>query len=272
VPLTAAGKLNIVASSDLGGLGARDGTPVEFSWALPGIAPLLLPWLAVLGLLALKPNRHAAAWLIWLPLGCVAAVTVIPPLILPSGANFLLDVTAALAIGLAAVWLLSGYLRRSHRVLTFFGLLLTLAGFSVLAAAAKQGLNLFNDASLEVGLVLAFAVPANALAVSLCGLLCRGRYQPIRLYGWLVLVLAGIWLVITVPFFLVATAGSSGSIPWSEFLIPVLAVAAANFVLLLPFLILSSASPFYRERLKALLNVRPAAPPPLSAPPSLKPI
>ena len=188
MPLTAGGKLNIVASSDLGGTGraGRHAGGISIG-RCPAIAPLLLPWLAILGLLALKPNRHAAAWLIWLPLGCVAALTVLPPLILPSGANFLLDVIAALAIGLAAVWLLSSYLRRSHRVLTFFVLLLTLAGFSVLAAAARQGWDLFNDASLEVGIVLAFAVPANALAVSLCGLLCRGRYRPIGLYVWLLL-------------------------------------------------------------------------------------
>ena len=128
MPLTAGGKLTIVASADLGALGAKDGSPVDYNWALPGIAPLLLPWLAILGLLALKPNRCAAAWLIWLPLGCVIAFT-LPPPILPSGTDFFLDVIAALAVGLAAVWLLSNYLRRPHRLLTFLCVLLALAGF-----------------------------------------------------------------------------------------------------------------------------------------------
>jgi hypothetical protein len=41
-------------------------------------------------------------------------------------------------------------------------------------------------------------------------------------------------------------------------------VATANFATLLPFLILSSASPFFRERLKALLNVKLETPPILS--------
>ena len=54
---------------------------------------------------------------------------------------------------------------------------------------------------------------------------------------------------------------SGGRIAWSEFFVPVLAVAAVNFATLLPFLILSSASPFFRERLKALLHVKPEAPP-----------
>jgi hypothetical protein len=61
VPLTAGGKLTIVASSDLGALGSKDGLPVAYDWALPGVAPLLLPWLVILGLLTLKPNRCASA-------------------------------------------------------------------------------------------------------------------------------------------------------------------------------------------------------------------
>ncbi len=119
MPLTAGGKLTIVASSDLGALGPRDGPPVAYNWVLPGIAPLLLPWLAILGLLVLKPNRCAAAWLIWLPLGCVIAFTLALLPILPAGTDFFLDVIAALAVGLAAVWLLSDYLRRTTSVCYF---------------------------------------------------------------------------------------------------------------------------------------------------------
>jgi predicted RND superfamily exporter protein len=40
-----------------------------------------------------------------------------------------------------------------------------------------------------------------------------------------------------------------------------LLMVAISFATLLPFLILSSASPFYRERLKALLRVKPETPP-----------
>jgi hypothetical protein len=42
-------------------------------------------------------------------------------------------------------------------------------------------------------------------------------------------------------------------------------MVAVTFATLLPFLILSSASPFYRERLKALLNVKPEALPAIGA-------
>jgi hypothetical protein len=261
VPLTAGGKLTIVASSDLGALGSRDGSPIAYNWVLPGIAPLLLPWLVILGLLALKPNRCAAAWLIWLPLGCVMAFTLAPLPILPEGTNFFLDAITALAVGLAAVWLLTSYLRQQHRLLTFLGVLLALAGFSVMAAVAKQGVSLLAVESLQIGIVLAVAVLASAMALSLGGLICRGRYRPSGLYLWLLALLVVIWLVIAMPFFAIAVMASSGGIPWSEFFIPVLAVATANYATLLPFLILSSANPFFRERLKALLHVKPEAPP-----------
>ena len=268
MPLTAAGKLTIVASSDLGALGSRDGSPIAYNWVLPGVAPQLLPWLVILGLLALKTNRCASAWLIWLPLGCVIAFTLAPLPVLPSGTDFFLDVIAALAVGLAAVWLLSNYLRQQHRFVTFLCLLPALAGFSVLAAVAKQGLSLLTVESLQVGIVLAVAVLASSVALSLGGLICRGRYRPAGLYLWLLILLAGVWLAVTVPFFLFAVVVSGGNISWgswSGFFIPVFAMAMVNFATLLPFLILSSASAFFRERLKTLLHVKPEAPP-LNAP------
>jgi hypothetical protein len=261
VPLTAGGKLTIVASSDLGALGSRDGSPMAYNWVLPGIAPQLLPWLAILGLLTLKPNRCAGAWLIWLPLGCVIAFTLAPLPILPAGTDLFLDVIVALAVGLAAAWLLSDYLRRQHRLLTFLCLLLALAGFSSLAAASRQGWSLMTAESAQVGIVLAVGVLASAVTLSLGGLICRGRYRPLGLYLWLFLSLAAIWLLIAAPFFLIALIASGGRIAWSGFFVPVLTVAMVNFATLLPFLILSSASPFFRERLKALLHVKPGAPP-----------
>jgi len=266
VPLNAGGKLTIVASSNLGALGSRDGSPIDYNWVPPGIAPLLLPWLVILGLLILKPNRCAGAWLIWLPLGCVFAFILAPLPIRPAGTDFLLDVIAALAVGLAAVWLLSNYLRQQHRLLTFLCLLLALAGFSVLAFVSRQGLSLLTIESLQVGIVLAVGVLASSVALSLGGLICRGRYRPLGLYLWLFLSLTAIWLVMVAPFFLIALIVSGGRIAWSGFFVPVLAVATVNFATLLPFLILSSASPFFRERLKALLHVKPEVPPPLNMP------
>ena len=256
MPLTAGGHLAIIASCDLGGLGSKEGPAVDYYWVLPNIAPMLLPWLAILGLLAAKPNRCAAAWLIWLPFGCVMVLTQAATFYMPPGSNFLLDVISALAAGLAALWLLSKYLRRQHRFVTFLRLLPALAGFSLFALVARQGLE-FTLETPQACIVLAVAAFVTALAISFGGLICQRRCRPIRLYAWLLLLLVAAWLVIVTPFLVFEVMNTWGSTPWSEFFLPVALVAAINFATLLPFLILSSASPFFRERLHALLNIKP---------------
>ncbi len=263
MPLTVGGQLSIVASHDLGALGAKDGMPVIYNW-VPGIAPMMLPWLAILGLLALKPNRHAAVWLIWLPIGCLIAINQAVAPCLPDGAESLCDAIADLAAGLGAVWLLSDYLRRGHRILTFLCVLLAMAGFSALAFVSQQSLNMTSE-TISVAIALAVGVATTTAALSLCGLICRGRYRPIGLYVWLLLVLAVTWLVIFGTFYLLITLAQRGAVEAGEVFLPILALAAGNFAVLLPFLILSSASPLYRERLKALLHVKPE-PPPMPAP------
>ena len=262
MPLTAGGKLTIVASADLGGLGAREGAPITYDLILPSITPFLLPWLAILGLLAMKVNRTRAAWLIWLPLGCVMAITRVPSM-LPSGPDFLLDVIAALAIGLAAVWLLSTYLRRSHRLLTSFCVLPALAGFGALTVASWEG---WSSDILAVGIIFCAGALASAIALSVGGWVCRDRFRPMGLCLWMLVSLLLLWLLMAAPFFIIAEIVEHWRIQWSEFFIPVLSIAVGNFAILLPFLILSSASPFYRERLRTLLHVQSSAPPVMSAP------
>ena len=188
------------------------------------------------------------------------AVTLSPPS-LPSSANFLLDVSFALAIGLAAVWLLSNRLRQSRRLLTFLCVVAALAGFGALTLVLSQDWNQFTPDTLSAGIVLAVGALVTSLALTLDGLICRGRYRPVGLYLWLFLMVTVLWLVIAAPFFIIALIASGGRIPWSEFFIPVLWVALGNCALLLPFLLLSSASPFFRDRLKALLHVKPEMPP-----------
>ena len=97
------------------------------------------------------------------------------------------------------------------------------------------------------------------MALVLAGWICRGRYRPLGLYLWLLVLLAVVWLVIAAPFFFFALIASAGRIAWSEFFCSRPHGGTVNFATLLPFLILSSASPFFRERLKALLHVKPEA-------------
>ncbi|MGO8698539.1 MAG: hypothetical protein ACLQVY_12560 [Limisphaerales bacterium] len=255
------GNLRIVASSDLGPLGSHDGPAVVHNWVADSLFSQMLPWLALLGLLALKSNRQGSAWSIWLPLGAIVVLTHVPWPFLPSGADFFLDIVAALATGLAAVWLLSDSLRQRSRFLTFLCVFLVLAAFSALAFMAGQGWNLLNAQSVSVGFALALGVTVTAVVLVLAGLVCRGSHHPLWLYLLSYLLLAAVWLAMAAPFGLIAMTTSNGSNEWSNILMLVLIAATINYVVLLPFLILSSASPFFRERLKVLLHVKIEAPP-----------
>ena len=65
-------ELRIVASQDIGPLGAKDGSPVTFPWRWYYSVPTLPLWaLIVLLLVVPKANRHRQAWLILIPLGVV---------------------------------------------------------------------------------------------------------------------------------------------------------------------------------------------------------
>lgn len=259
MPLTAAGKLNLVASADLRGLGARDGAPVPYEWVLPGVAPLVLPWLLILALLLFRANRSGAAWLIWLPLVIVSALNLAH---LPSspGDEFL-DLVGALAIGLAAVWLLADYLRRRHRLLTFLCVLPVLAGFSGLGFACSQGASLLSAEGWALLIALGLGALVLSAALILTGWVCRIRYRPLALYAWLLPLLALLWLLLAAPFVGFAMLNAGGRIGWGDFFAPLLVVVAITFATLLPFLLLSSACPFFRQRLKTLLHVKAEAPP-----------
>jgi hypothetical protein len=233
--------------------------------------PQLLPWLAILGLLMLKPNRCASAWWIWVPLGCVAGLASAPQpvlALLPSSQfEMFLELIGALGFGLAAAWLLSSYLAWKHRLLAFLGFLLALGGFSMLAFVGRQGWEGLGLETLQVGIFLGVSVLVIAVAVSLAGLVCRRRYGWLRLSLCLVAALVVVWLLVIGPFFVITLIASPGNVPVLVGFAAVGVAAGITFGTLLPFLVLSFANGFYRERLKALLHLGGTASPPVIAPP-----
>ena len=237
----------------------------------PSLIPQALPWLAILALLLLKPNRCASAWWIWVPLACVGGLASAPGSVLellPSSQfGILLDLISALGFGLAAVWLLSSYLGRKHRMLAFLGILLSQAAFSVSAYAFRQDWQGFGMETLQLGIFLVASVLVISVALTLAGLVCRGRYGWVRLSLWLVAALVVVWSLILGPFFIFMMITSGGNVP-PQVLLQVVAVATGiTAAVLLPFLLLSFANGFYRERLKGLLHVGDVAPPPVITPP-----
>jgi hypothetical protein len=230
---------------------------------MPSLMPQFLPWLAILGLLMLKPNRCASAWWVFIPLGMAASVAWVPQSVrnlLPSSQfEMFLEWISALGFGLAAVWLLSSYLGWKHRMLAFLGILVAQAVFSSLAYVVRQGWEGLGADTMALGMVLTVSALVIAVSVSVTGLLCRGRYGWMRVSLWLMGALLLAWLVMIGPFCVIAMVANGGGVPVLQFLISVPLAAGIVFAVLLPYLVLSFINRLYRERLKALLHLAGAA-------------
>jgi len=255
------------------------------NWTVAGLLSPLLPWLVILALLALKPNRRRSAWWIWLPLaGLTAALHCLEPALpsvladLPDQvAGFLIDVLLALAFGLAALWLLSAYLGWRSRLLAFLGNLLVLVVFVVFNFVATSGWSLMVEPvgglldprhaadtaatgadALPFGALPVFLASVTTAAMALCGLVYRRRHRLWRLYLWLFLAVPMVGIAVWMPLHVLCWPGEMDCdllLLFGPFMVTLILVT------LLPFLILSSASRFFRERLMAVLHVKPEAPP-----------
>ena len=258
-----------MAIADLGGLGAKEGQPTTYDWRMATPVPALLPWLGVLLLLGLKPNRVPQAWWIWAPLGLLGAGAWLLQsglAELPSNSfGELVEIPLALVFGLAAVWLLAPVVRRGHRFLTFLLVLVTLSGFSVATFAVKQGPDLASGEAMGLG--IATAVIAAVLSVALClaGWLCRHRPGPLRFCAWLLAALLGVGLLVIAPIFVITGILNPGNVPmWVPFAVWGMGVGLC-LATLLPLLVLSVANAFFRERLKQLVHLDSPALPPIIA-------
>jgi hypothetical protein len=256
-----------VAYADLGGLGPKQGAPLVWNWKAPSAIPAFLPWLMILGLLLLKQNRSGSAWWIWLPLVGMGGVSLVPqfiPTFLPSSQlDMMLEAISAMGFGVAALWLVSGYLGGKHRMLAFLGMVGAQGVFTLIAWVLGHGLEV---ETLQMSVPLAACTLVMAVGLSLAGLLCRGRYGWLRLSLWLLVMVAAVWLLIVGPLFLYVRLASGGRVPWGAFLGIEGVALLFTFGVLLPFLVLAFVNGFYRERLKGLLHLGAVVPPPVAPP------
>ena len=107
---------------------------------------------------------------------------------------------------------------------------------------------------------LVLPAPGLAAAMVLCGLACRGRHGPFRLCLWLFGSLLAVWVAVSALVYGLWRIALAGNVEYAPFLAVGLLMVAVTFAILLPLLVLSWASPFFRERLKALLCVKPEVP------------
>jgi hypothetical protein len=105
-----------------------------------------------------------------------------------------------------------------------------------------------------------------SVALSLAGLVCRGRCGWLRLSLWLIAALVVVWLLILGPFFIFSMIFSGGNLPLQVLFAIVAVATGVTFGVMLPFLLLSFANDFYRERLKGLLHLGGAGAPPVITP------
>ena len=264
----------MAAYSDLAGLGTKQGPPATFGWTMPNILPLLLPWLAVLVLLALPSNRNPRAWWIWAPLIGLAlfgaGLEKAAEALNDGGGDFSVQAACAAAFALAAIWLLGSALARRCRALAIAFMALAFAAVSLLAFVVSpvweqlSGLSQFEP-GVFLYLLLFWVVGGLVFAgaLNLTGWMCRRRFTrlrvTLRLLFWLLLM----WIVAAGLLGCVMKFGSGDNFEWGALLMGALILTLASFVMILPFLLLSFASSFYGDRLESLLRLpaTDAAPP-----------
>ena len=264
----------MAAYADLGGLGTKQGPSVALFWPMPNLAPLLLPWLVVLALLALPSNRDPRAWWIWAPLiGLVlvgAGLETVADAANNEALSALVQAACATAFGLTTVWLLGAALARRGLALGIPLAALAFAAVSLLAFLVSPASELVADLRqwepailLYLGLFWISGGVVFAGALILTGRLCRSRPGRARISLWLPLWLWAMWLAAAGLVSGVTKLVSGDSIEWNALLVAPIILALVSFVTMLPFLILSFTNAFYRERLQQLLRLPPTAPAPL---------
>jgi hypothetical protein len=262
----------------VGQLGAAEGPAVAYNWTAQGLVAPLLPWLAILAMLALKPNRGGSAWWIWLPLGgllcgwhwAAASITAWPKDVL----NVFLDVPRALAFAVAGLLLLAPYVGRGRRFRILLGagfLMAAFGAFSLVVAggwdagAATRLMGLpgggypfaavWAGGAAQSGLltVMAFVI---AMAMVLSGLVCSSRSFA-RVCLCFIGLLPAVLLAAAVVVHLLAPETSLDREGPLTALRAGLLISALSLCNLLPFLVLCAANRLFRERLKDLFHPRP---------------
>ena len=214
-----------------------------------------IPLLLLLPLFLFRPNRTPKAWWIWLPVAIAGLAATALIALLCDGEVSLLQAVYAFLTGLAAVWLLTPYLKSRYRLAMFFKTLPALAALSLLAYVPtllgdKAG---WLDFRSSLAGLLAFASLAATLAFTLAGLGVRRRFGRIRFLFWLAVCTVLAWTAIAAPFAVFSLLGSAPE--WGEFIIAVLIVSGIMLLLLLPLVLLSFFQPIYRARFADWLNL-----------------
>lgn len=252
------GPIQVVAVADLGALGDREGPRINYDWVPPSVVPDFLSLAGVVLLLFLPKNHRAQAWLVWMPLVVVwlAGSALSGQFLIPvSGADESVELAfTSVAIGLAILWLLGGYLANLSRVGVFLVTTL-IVGVSGLFAYGTRWQSLEEEV-IRIGFLVAteLGLFLISLGLTLGSLLCRQKYSAGRFVFWFAIIVFGGWLLVGLPVLIIATvtAGLGAAIGG---LFAVMVVGLVTLATAFPFLLLSFLVPFYRQRFMALYRL-----------------
>jgi hypothetical protein len=256
--LHVAGDLKVVGVQNLGGLGDKEGPPVTYTYTMPNILPELVPWIAILLLLLVKSNRLSQAWLIWLPLLCVGGMRYalqryadFLPSELPDS---LCQVVTASAFGVAALCLMAPQTKREHGFFTLLAVLFCLEMASLIFFLVS------NDWDSDFGETFVFTIfllimnAVIVLSMFVSSIACRKKFAAFRVLFWSIGSILVFCILLSVPFAVLPLLFARGEFPWGEVAKAVLLMAGVTLIPIVPFLLLSFFSSYFRERLQLLLH------------------
>ena len=232
-------------------------------------------WLALtLAITLPKTNRDGRILLILVPLAIVNLLYVAMKRLsgMPPAAALQFDTFfQSLAVGVAVLWLLAPRLASLSGFVRFLMSLGIVAGVALLGALSI-GLNA-SEQTMVMSLFLVLVEAVLLLAIVAAARLCHWRYRPGRFMLWLGLCEATANTLAMLAFVLIGTTVTLSRPPNIWTAIPQIVLVGLIFglclyVLTLPFMILGFANPFFRDRMRACLNLNTPAEPLGSSTPS----
>ena len=252
------GKLKIVASCDIGGLGPKEGTPVSYYWN-----PLynifgVLPWLLLVAAFVLfKENRKLQALWILLPVilfrllwAALSALMGIPS----EASTMFIALVDCLLIGFVLNWLLAERIGNRNRFITWF-----LAGLIFGLAFGATLVNLgFGKEAIQISIFIGLTVGILLVSFVLAGFMCRKKFGPMRFSIWM-----AVWVLFLTNGFFMVVAFIQILMSHISFTTMFLQVLMVGFIYagiliggLLPFEILLFVNHFWRKRFEAVFGLK----------------
>ena len=275
MPFYAFGDLKIVASCDIGDLGPKEGTAVNYYWSPLYNVAGTLPWiLLVLGFVLFKENRSRPSLLILLPALFAVVLWATYGQVTHESANqkSYYDIAfTSVIVGFTLSGLLSLRLSKIHGFLRFLLPMVLLTAIYGVHQALSLGIDL--SAGLIWGIYyFAMCILMVIPALSFARFGCRRK---LGFFRFTLLYLLGLTVLDAVAHAFMPLYCKIWSYPmwWIEvrqFFVWWLEMLGLCFVITLPYLIVFFSSPFWRKRFEAVFGLKNSKSPTVESEVSLR--